>query len=96
MMSQTVRSLFMHAGCVGRQIQYYGSADYHHGSEGKSSSRGTATNHYCGVTAYWQAFPDQVRGLVDSVRRSLTLLVVVGVMVVLVLVLVVVVVLLLF
>lgn len=47
------------AGCVGGPIQYYGE-----------DRQPGLTTRYCGVEAYWQSPPGQVRNLVRSVSEQ--------------------------
>ena len=60
------------AGCVGGLIQYYGEARHqqHPAATGVTVPM-TFTSRYCGVEAYWQLKPGQLRNLISSVSESL-------------------------
>lgn len=65
-----VYMLAYHAGCVGGPIQYYSEASHQHQPEetgATGATRSTTTSRYCGVEAYWQLEPGQLRTLVSSV-----------------------------
>eukprot|EP00752_Nemacystus_decipiens_P005505 g4981.t1 len=62
------------AGCVGGPIQYYGEANH----QDQLTPTGepvptTFTNRYCGVEAYWQLKPGQLRNLIKSFKPDVVL-----------------------
>ena len=56
------------SGCAGGPIQYYGEANHQHQpAKTGATAPTTFTSRYCGVEAYWQLKPGQLRNLISSV-----------------------------
>eukprot|EP00903_Cladosiphon_okamuranus_P007973 g7695.t1 len=63
------------AGCVGGPIQYYAEASYQQqpAATGAAAATPAVTGRYCGVEAYWQLKPGQLRNLISSFKPDVVL-----------------------